>query len=296
MKIYFLSSRPCALTLNGAFFGVTDKFERYAEISLKDNIYAQFSPQGGLAIGCFLTDSLRFSPPENFEVYLLKDGLVLYARDFPPADFTLKPLAQAKENGVLATLFRQGRLQLSIEYAGELHTDTLPDTFESGALVFHSGLVFVECENCLAVYAKTGERLLMESVLSYTVEENVLRAVLPLSDAFGRTAECAWELTETACTQTEFTVRQSVNAPKDELLAYAFFESVLIGANYAELLSDELRPDAEKIVGFLGDFVAVTLTADPKRCGLIKKRGDRLFEAKYFSVETADGKIIDVKG
>lgn len=296
MKIYFLSSRPCALTLNGAFFGVTDKFERYAEISLKDNIYAQFSPQGGLSIGCFLTDSLRFSPPENFEVYLLKDGIALYARDFPPADFTLKPLAQAKENGVLATLFRQGRLQLSIEYAGELYTDTLPDTFEHGSVTFHSGLVFVECENCLAVYEKTGERLLMETVLSYTVEDNVLRAVLPLSDAFGRTAECTWELTETACAQTEFTVRQSVNAPKDELLAYAFFESVLIGANYAELLSDELRPDAEKIVGFLGDFVAVTLTADPKCCGLLKRKGDRLFEAKYFSVETADGKIIDVKG
>lgn len=295
MKIYFLSSRPCALTLNGAFFGVTDKFERYAELSLKDDIYAQFSPEGGLPIGCFLTEALRFSPPERFEVYLLKDGIALYARDFPPADFTLKPLAQAKDNGVLATLFRQGALQLSIEYAGELHTDTLPDTFEHGSVAFHSGLVFVECENCLAVYAKTGERLLLEAVLSYSVEENLLRAVLPLSDAFGRTAECAWELTETACKQTEFTVRQSA-VPKDDLLAYAFFESVLIGANYAELLSDELRPEAEKLVGFLGDFVAVALTADPKCCGLIKKRGERLYQAAYFTVETANGKIIDVKG
>lgn len=296
MKIYFLSSRPCALSLNGAFFGVTDKFERYAEISLKDNIYAQFSPQGGLPIGCFLTENLRFSPPENFEVYLLKDGIALYARDFPPTDFTLKPLSQAKENGTLATLFRQGALQLSIERTGGLYTHTLPENFENGAVAFHSGLVFVEGKNCLAVYAKTGERLLMETVLSYAVEENLLRATLPLSDAFGRTAECTWELTETACKQTGFTIRQSAVVSQDDLLPYAFFESVLIGANYADLLCDELRPEAEKLVGFLGDFIAVTPTADPKCCGLIKKRGERLFEVAYFTVETANGKIIDVKG
>ena len=296
MKIYFLSSRLCALTLNGAFFGVTDAFERYAEIALTDNVYAQFSPQGGLPIGCFLNENLRFTPPEGFEVYLLKDGIALYARDFPPVDFTLRPLAQAKNDGVLATLFCQGRVQLTIESTDGLYTAALPDDFQSAELSFHSGLVFVATEKRLAVYTKTGERLLLENILSYAVEENILRASLPLCDGLARTAECAWELTETSCTRTEFTLRQGAGAPQEGLLAYAFFESVLIGANYQEFLCDELQAKAEQIVAFLGDFTAVTLTREPKCCGLIKPLSKRLFTVKYFTVETENGKISDLKG
>lgn len=296
MKIYFLSSRPCALTLNGAFFGVTDTFERYAEISLSDNIYAQFCPQSGLPIGCFLTENLRCSPPDGCEVYLLKDGIALYARDFPPSDFTLHPIAQAKENGVLATLFRQGVVQLTVESEDGLYTAALPDDFQTATLSFHSGLVFVETENRLAVYSKKGERLLTEQVLSYAVEENILRASLPLSDSFCRTAECAWELTETACTRTEFTLCQGSTSPQEGLLAYAFFESVLIGADYEALLCDELRDNATQIVEFLGNFTAVTLTREPNCCGLVKPLGERLFSVAYFRVETEKGKIIDVKG
>ena len=98
MKIYFLSSRPCALTVGGAYFGVTDTFERFAELSLKDNLYAQFSPQGALPIGVFLTEKLRTEPPENCEVYLLKDGAAIYAKDFPPADFTSNTAVRDRGN------------------------------------------------------------------------------------------------------------------------------------------------------------------------------------------------------
>ena len=115
MKVYFLSSTPCALTLNGAYFGITDGFERFAEVALQDNIYAQFSPQNALPIGCFLNEQLRFAPPNGFDVYLLPDGLALYAREFPPNDFTLKTIAQKRENDTLVTLFQQGKVQLSIE-------------------------------------------------------------------------------------------------------------------------------------------------------------------------------------
>ena len=38
MKIYFLSSQPCALIIGGAYFGRTGDFERFAEISLQDNL------------------------------------------------------------------------------------------------------------------------------------------------------------------------------------------------------------------------------------------------------------------
>lgn len=115
MKIYFLSSRPCALMLGGVFFGMTDTFERFAEIEPKDNVFAEFIPEGALPVGFFITEKLRFSPPEHCEVYILKDGIAVYASDFPPSDFSLKIVSQERFIDNLVTVFRQGALQLSLE-------------------------------------------------------------------------------------------------------------------------------------------------------------------------------------
>ena len=74
MKIYFLSSRPCALTLNDAYFGITDGFERFAEISLKDKLFVRFSPENAQPVSFFLTENIRFDPPTGCDIYLLKDA------------------------------------------------------------------------------------------------------------------------------------------------------------------------------------------------------------------------------
>ena len=78
MKVYFLSSKPCILTLNGAYFGLTDTFERYAEISPKDNLFAEFTPESGQPIRFFLNENIRLNPPDRCEIYLLKDALAVW--------------------------------------------------------------------------------------------------------------------------------------------------------------------------------------------------------------------------
>ena len=88
---------PAALTVNGAYLGIVDGFERSAELALRDNLFVRFEPENALPISFFLTEQIRFSPPENCEVYLLKDGIAIYARDFPPNDCMLKPITQKRE-------------------------------------------------------------------------------------------------------------------------------------------------------------------------------------------------------
>ena len=91
---------------------------------------------------------------------------------------------------------------------------------------------------------------------------------------------------------------QAINGDEpilENLLPYAFFESILIGANYVDFLCDDLLSDGEKIVDFLGDFSGVILTEDVHTCGLVKQKGERLFEVEYFTVEIKDGKIADVR-
>ncbi len=303
MKVYFLSSRPCALTLNDAYFGLTDRFERFAEISLKDNVFVRFTPENAQPIGFFLNESMRHTPPAGCEIYLLENAIAIYAKSFPPSDLTLKILAQKRFEKSLVTLFYQGELQLSIQTEKGFFISTLPPTFEKSELLFESGLFLLKAPNMIAVYTMAGERVLMENVLSCKIEAGVLYATLPLSDSLGRVADCAWEMSEQGVTRTKCTLLQSrtksgENDPETlraELLPFAFFESILLGADCTSLLSDDLAPQADKLKGYLGDFCSVTLTDDPSVCGLVYKKAERLFEIVNFSVTIENGKIKDIQ-
>ena len=294
MKTYFLSSKPCVLTINGAYFGVTDRFGRFAELSLKDGLFAKFTPEGGLPVSFFLSEEIRFRPPKGVEVYLFKDSLVLYAKEFPTADFSLRVIAQERFDDTLVTLFYQGSVQLSIERKGEMFNATLPPSFEKATLSKHGNIFFVENGNQLLGYDQNGKCVLNEEVLSYTFDENSLQATLPLFDSQSGVVDCEWELSENI-RQTKRSVLVKSKEIAKRLLPYVFFESILIGGNFEKYLSDELLPEKENLKGFIGNFNKVCLTDDPLCCALLKKKKDRLFEAVYFTVEVENGKITDVK-
>lgn len=287
--------------LGGVYFGITDCFERFAEIQPKDNVFAEFIPQGALPVSFFINENLRFTPPEGCEIYILRDGIAIYAKDFPPSDLSLKIIAQERFFGNLVTVFRQGTLQLSLETAKGFFVSTLPPCFEPCSISFECGLFFLYGQENLTVYTDEGKCVLFERVSSYKIENNTLIATLPLSDSRRRFADCKWALTEDGCFQTSFRIYQESSdgeetALREELIPYAFFESVLIGADFSEMLSDGLKEKAEHIKAFLGDFSDVTLTKDAKTCGLVRKKKERVFELHYFTVELKDGKISDIKG
>jgi hypothetical protein len=302
MRIYFLSSKPCALKIGGVFFGAVDDFERFADVTLSDNLFIEFIPENGLPLAFFLTETIRLQPPQGCEVYLLRDSIALYARDFPPADFTLRPIAQKRFDDILVSVYQQGGLQLTMQTANDFFTTTLPPSFSVCTLSSHAGLFFIEGENCLSLYTRAGKCVFMEEIEGFSVTENELNATLPLSDALGRVADCAWLLDENGCYRTRFSLRQArahdgeTDEEKiaDELLAYAFFESVLLGIDCADFLSDDLRIKAKDIVGFLGAFKGVAITRDPFTCGLIREKAPRLFELAYFTATVENGKITDI--
>ena len=293
------------MRLGGVFFGLTDRFERYAEIALSDNIFVEFLPENALPVTFFLNENIRFSPPEHCEVYLLADGIAIFAAEFTPCDFSLKTLWQRRLGDTLLTIFTQGHLQLGVQTPQHSFSACLLPTFCDFDGQIHDEYILISGKthrgNHLLLFRETGEKLLDEEVLSYSLSGDVLHAELPLSERLGRTALCAWSLKKDAFEQTEFTLRtatkdENCHAVNEDLIAYAFFESVLIGANYAEFLSDELAQNADKIVDFLGDFLSVILTDDPLTCGLLRKKAERLFDVSYYRIKLQNGKIIDVNG
>ena len=235
-------------------------------------------------------------------MYLLRDGFALRAYGFAPVDFTLRPIAQQRFGDTLLSVFQQGDIQLSLQSPQGFFTSTLPPAFATCALSKRGDLFFLEGKNHLAAYTGGGKCVFMEEVLDFSITETELNATLPLSDTLGRVADCTWKIEKTGCTRTRFSLRQAhtfdggndTDKIREELLPYAFFESVLLGENYTEILSADLQLKAQGIPAFLGDFCAVTLTANPYTCGLIRQKAPRLFEVDYFTVKLENGKIVDI--
>lgn len=295
MKMYFLSCIPCELTLNGIFFGIVDNFERFANVNFSDKIFAKFTPQAALPVSLFLTDELLTNPPSFCEIYLLKDSVAIYIKEFPPLDYTLVPIAQQRFDESLVTVFRQGCIYLSLQTSEGFFISTLPPAFAVCDLSYHSGLFFIQAEKQLAIYTQSGKRVFLEEFIDYQIQENTLTATLPLSDSLHRVADCCWTLNKNGLIQTQFNLRQNVERAEHELLAYAFFESILLGIPYQDFLDDTLLPQADKLISFLGAFVGVTLTDDPYTCGLIKTKSERVFEVVNFTITMKNNKIFDIK-
>ena len=294
MKIYFLSDKACALRLGGLYFGQVDNFERFAQINLSDRVFVEFIPENALPITFFLTDEILRAPPRGCDVYILRDALILHARAFSPTDFSLRVIEQAQAENCAATLFIQGEVSLSIQTDKNFFIATLPPSFCSATLFFEQDFLFVKTENQLAVFNQSCNLLFMEKVLSYAFQDGVLSVTLPLQESLGRTAECQYALTETECKR----IRCELSAPRGEIpaewFAFAFFESLFIGADSSEFLCDDMQSKFHDIRAFLGDFTAVLPTEEANCCVLFYQKQEDLFEGKYFTLSIKDGKIVDI--
>ncbi len=293
MKIYFLSKKPCSLFINGEYIGNTDEFFRFYNLSLKDGASVLFQAENALPIHFFLTENIRFSPPEKISVCLLKNALVLYAHEFIDADFTLTPILQKRFDFALVSVFKQGQVQLTIQSNDGFFNATLPPSFTQCDVENYGDFFLLASPTQIAVFDKNCRRLLLENIQSYRLETDTLTVVSPLRDCYLRTVEKRYRLTENTCVLQE---RVFSNKQGNPPVPYAFFESLLNGEICDELLSNELLTEKENLKRFLGDFVAVGLTEEKNTCALIRKKKERLYEADYFKVEMENNKIIEITG
>lgn len=293
MKIYFLASQPCVLRLGGVYFGCADTFERFAQVNLSDGIFAEFIPENAIPIAFFITEDLLRASPCGCETYILRDAIAIYARDFSPVDRRLRPITQLREKNRLATLFRQGEIQLSVQTPENFFVAALPSCFRQAELSFKGDLIFVKSVDSLAIFNESGRRLFLEKTLSYSMENDVLSVRIPLAESLGRVADCEYALSDGECTRRSVVLSQARTERREELFAFSFFESVLIGAAFEEFLDEEMRPKAAELRAFLGDFRFVT-PAEENCCALFYQKAERLYEAKYFTLSLKNGKIVDV--
>lgn len=296
MRIYFLSSIPAALYVGGAYFGKVSSFERFAEISLSDNLPIRFEAEGMLPLPFFLSDRLPLAPPSGVDVYRLPTGLALYAHGFIPADQMLSVIAQKRNGELLATVVKQGGISLGIESPNGFFNASLPPSFCICEVFFVGNLILLKSPTQVAVFTSFARLLLMENYQELSIEDAGFSLTVPLSDHYGRVAECHYTVQEGNIQQDGYTLKQSSDTPKDGLIAYGFFESVRIGADFTDFLSADLPLSQDGAKEFLGDFVHVLPCEQPTECLLVYKKAERLFDVRKFTVTVHEGKITDIVG
>lgn len=297
MKVYFLSCTPCALSVNGAYFGIVNDFEKFISAHLSDELFITLTPQNGCPVSFFLREDICFSPPENCEIYLLKDGIAIYVSHFPPSDCSLQAICQQKRENITATVYKQGEVFLSIHDGKNLFISTLPPSFCVCELFFEEKLLLLRSPTQVGVFSQTAERILLESAQDFQLENQILSLRIPLSDRLGRYANCRWRIEEDQLVQTERTLLQrseNDDTPPDDLLAYALFESVLLNIDYAHLLSENLQQEKDKLRAYLGNFISISPTLSPNVCALVYKKAERLFDVREYAVDINNGKIENV--
>ena len=145
-----------------------------------------------------------------------------------------------------------------------------------------------------------GKRIFMNEVESAEFSD-VLKVTAAFETCTAAKAVCTYSFDGEKLT-LEASKTVETRPPEKNVLHFAFFESVLTRGNFARYLDDELRPRANNLKSYLGEFVSVAVPPEKfysvhgnlTAAGLVYPKTENLFEIKYFAVDLTDGKISNI--
>ncbi len=297
MRIYFLSNRPCALKVNGVFLGFTDGVERFLELSPKDRHLCEFIPLDGnfLPVVFLLNEKIAIAPPTGARVYLLENGLAIYADKFACADGALRVIEQKNLSFGSLILFTQGLPQILIERERASEVIPLNERFFESKIYEFPTAVIVASKNAVCALDGEGTPFFTGETKAWNYDgyTDELRLTTPLNDLCARTAEEVWSCNPPLLKSRVLSARKSL--PENFILC-VFLQDLLLNAGAEELLSEELRPALADLKTFLGEYESVIASPQsPFTAGVVCPKGERVYEINYFSAEVENGKICNIK-
>lgn len=295
---------PAALKLNGLYAGTIDGFEKHVELDPKDNILAEIVPGDNLQpVNFFLNAKFFESPPDFADVYLTDGDALIYIREYAPKDVKLEVIYQTRFCGNLVTVFSQGGVYLSVEGA-EYTLELLPLQFRSlradeQSIAGRSVLALCSGEYLLII-SEYGKKIFLNRTESAEFGEN-LKVTADFETCTAAKAECVFSYDGESLTLISGKTIET-RPPEEEIIHFAFFESVLTRGNFADYLSDELKPKAGDLKSYLGEFISVSVPpeqfylkhGDIRCAGLVYPRSKNLFEVRYFAVSLENGRISNI--
>ncbi len=294
------------MKLNGAYLGLIDSFERFIDVEKGGKILAEILPDGdALPLSFFIDDQLFSSPPDFLDVYLCGGDAVVYVSRFERRTRELKVVAQTSFRGGQYTLFlTDGRVYLNGERGTDCSLHELPRCCENASFkesnIGGFPVLLVEGAGYLAIISEDGRRVFFNPAESWQCG-NKLTVTVNFNTCARCRAICTFGYDGKTMTLEGSRTEERV-PPTDDVLHFAFFESVLTRGNFAAYLCDDLKKNADALPEFLGGFVDVSIPykkfydehGDIRAAGLVYPQSKNLFTVKYFAVDIENGKITNV--
>ena len=298
MRVYFLSSRPCALKINGVYLGVTDGFERYCELSSRDGALCEFVPLSGrhAPISFLFDDELLHTPPRGACVCLLPQGAAIYAYDFLPFFSPLMLIAHKKCPAGDVTVFSQGGVQAQISHESEEKSIALSEDF-SDCEILDGEKILVFAGRLALLAMADGEIFFHGKVKDFSFDGKELHAETPLYDLCARTLSCVWSYDEE---NKKIALRSCRCAQGKELpekfLLCELLQELRFGAEISGFLSPALAGAEKNLREYFGNYVkAIPLPGAECGAGIVCRKREGIYEMKYFAAEVKNGRIENIK-
>ncbi len=315
MRIHFSAAEPCALRLGGVFAGYCGETEKFADIG-EEALLAEFIPAGGdnYPLSFVLNKSFFARPPHCCDLFRYACGADVFAARFAPREGGMRVLTQVRAGKLLLSVLETGgRAQAATEGTDGGALLPLPPARDYTAeAVYIGGQPFAAlfCKGKqpprLLLFAETGACAL-NCRCTFWEAGSELRVRHTLADAAGHTIEQTFSAEGGTLRETARTVTAREGFCPDALpariLPFALFEEIAAGGDPAPYLAPAQRERAPLLREYLGDFCAVTVPKEIfyltygtiNAAGLVYRRGENLFDVKFFTADTENGKITNVR-
>lgn len=309
MYYYFASGFPSAVKINGAFLGIISNQPKFCDVASNDAFIeiCSLSPTEP-SVNFLLNEEFLLNPPENVMVTDLKGGYLIKCNPLCLNEkFNL--LAQEKTDFFIASVFTDNGLKISIEtpydfFADQIRLNVKSAKIEYFSLKNHSFVLIclTSEKQHIIVYDVTNkiEKVLLKEVFSYSIE-NGFQTVEKRQDIAKHEIKTDWEFNEkfiaknvTVTTSPDYSAK-TLPLP---VLPYAFAEELLVSGSPLCYLSEKMKPNADKLKGYLGDFIGIMpppIFRKDNEVGFIYKLTENKYEVKYYTFEYSENKIDNIK-
>lgn len=310
MYYYFSCDYPAAIKFNGIYYGVISETVKSIRIDGKLPLVeiCPLSPNENQLT--FIPDeNFIYSPPEGVLVTDLDGGyLIKILKNYRVGDFSV--LCQQKFPNLVATVFIENGLKISIETPGNFFADTL-DFFASDASIIRFSL---SSSDFVAVVLSGKEKLLtvysikdkIQKVFSRTVcdfsSDGGFYTTEHFSDIAKHTVFSEWQYSDFKFIQINKSVKRSENFVipdlPDKILPFAFLEELLVGGCVDDFLDDNLKENSDKLKEYLGEFIGIMpppVFRQIDEIGLVYCLKKNKYNVKYCTFEIKDKKIVNIK-
>ena len=315
MRLHFSSEKECYLRLGGVLMGSCGKVEKFIDLAPESELLVEFLPVDGnlLPLTFVITAKFFENPPTCLKVYQYGIGADIVACQFQPRNADLQVIEQLRVQKLLATCIQQQTVQLLLESDnGSFHKFALPNAtnYALEQIELHKqALLLLKCteerHKKLFIFDQNGKLLLEQLYTDYSLDES-LKIVLQhntlprhcLQAEYTLEGERFIEKHRTLVADKNFDIQKL----HTKLLPFAFFQSVLVGADCTSYLNSTLQAQTELLKGYLGEFIDVQIPKDifyhhygeVNAVGLVYKQTETLHTVKFFTVDLENGKICNL--